>query len=336
VYVGLDVSREEIVCVGMNKDGATVYDAKIGVSEEQLDKLLKATGKDSTFAVEASTKGIFVYDYLLSKKIDVKVANPNRMRIIAESEIKTDRNDAEILADFLRLNRLPVCNIPSGKDRDIRDLIVHRKSIVGMQTMVRNKIRAILSREGIDNPYTDVLGVESLEFLKETKLKSSVQKESLDKFVRLAGVMEKEIEDYEGKIIERYKTSKEAQLLDTIPGIGPYSAVHIMSAICDIKNFLSDGHLASYAGVAPKTWQSGNIRRDKGVKKKVNKSLKWILLTDVQAAVKVKGKLRKYYLKMKKKYGNTKRGKHRAKVAVARKMVEIMYCMLTRGEPYKE
>ena len=146
MYVGLDVSNEEMVCVGMDKDGAIVYDGKFGMSEEQLDRLIDETGKDSTFAVEASTKGVFVYDYFTSKNICVKVANPNRLRLIAESEVKTDRNDAKILADFLRLNRLPVCNVPNGEIRDIRDLVVHRKSMVMLQTVMRNKIRAILSR----------------------------------------------------------------------------------------------------------------------------------------------------------------------------------------------
>jgi len=338
MYVGLDVSKEEMVCVGMDKDGATVYDRKFGMSEEQMDRLLDETGKDSSFAVEASTKGIFVYDYLTSKNVSVKVANPNRLRLIAESEVKTDRNDAETLADFLRLNRLPVCNVPDPKTREIRDLVVHRRSVVRMQTMIRNKIRAILSREGIDVPYNDVLSKVALDFIEEAKprLKSAVQRDSLDRFVRLAVDMESEIQRYEDKVVSRYKNSKEAQLLDTIPGIGPYSAAHIMSQICDIKNFTDDGHLASYAGLAPKTWQSGKISKSKGVKRKVNKSLKWILLNDAQAAVRVKGKLRKYYLKMKKRYGDTKRGRKRAKVAVARKMVDIMYCMLTRGEPYKE
>lgn len=105
-----------------------------------------------------------------------------------------------------------------------------------------------------------------------------------------------------------------------------------MSAIDDIKRFPSDQELASYAGLTPRIYQSGDRRIDKGLKHG-DKLFNWILIQVTHAAVrtKKKTKLKTYYLKKLRK-----KGKQKAVVATARKMVEIMYCMLTRGETYRE
>jgi len=329
MYVGLDVSKNEIVCVGKDMDGNILYEDKFGVSQDELNRMVGSIGSDSTFAVEASTKGIFVYDCLHSMNINIKVANPIKMRLIAESGKKTDREDASIIADYLRTNMLPLCYMPNKEDREIRDMVRHRKNMVNTRTVIKNKMRAILAREGIDLPYSDILGNKSLSELQNIEI-GNVQKDALNKLGRVAEVLNDEIDDYDKKISERFEDSKEAQLLVTVPGIGKYSAVHIMSAIGDIHRFPSDEELASYAGLTPKVFQSGSTRIDKGIRHG-DKLLNWVLIQDAHAAVMRKGKLRKYYLKQKRKKGHQK-----AIVSTARKMVEIIYCMLTRGEVYKE
>ena len=119
--------------------------------------------------------------------------------------------------------------------------------------------------------------------------------------------------------------------MDTIPGISHYSAVHIASSIGDISRFPTHNELASYAGLAPIVRQSGDRRRDGGLKRKSDKQLRWILIQDAHSAVRRKGKLRKYYLKKVRR-----NGEQDAIVAIARKLVKIIHCMLTRGEPYSE
>lgn len=330
MYVGLDVSKSEIVCVGKDMDGTILYEDRFGVSPDELNRMVDDIGRDSVFAVEASTKGVFVYDYLHSKNIQIKVANPTKMRLIAESGKKTDREDASIIADYLRTNMLPLCYMPGKEEREVRDMVRHRKNLVSTRTMIKNKMRAILAREGIDLEYTDILGKKALLELQGMSMENRIQKEALDGLTRIASVLSDEIDDYDKKIDERFASSPGAQLLATIPGVGRYSAVHIMSAIGDVKRFPSDEELASYAGLTPKIFQSGDTRIDKGIRHG-DKLLNWVLVQDANVAVKKKGKLRKYYLKQKRKKGHQK-----AIIAVARKMVEIMYCMLTRGETYRE
>ena len=79
MYVGLDVSKKEIVCVGEDKNGNVVYENTLGVTRDDIDNLVKSIGRNSVFAVEASTKGVFVYDCLAAKNANVKMVNPNRL-----------------------------------------------------------------------------------------------------------------------------------------------------------------------------------------------------------------------------------------------------------------
>lgn len=330
MYVGLDISKNEIVSIGMDKEGSLLHREKYGLYIEEIDRLVDTVGKDSIFVLEPSTYGVFVYNYLSSKNMHVIAANSAKIQEIRESDKKTDWEDAKALANRLRTNNLPTCYLPDRKTREQRDLIRHRKSLVDMRSIIKNKMRAILAREGIRVLYSDITSRKTLKELNEIAIYGQTQKDAFNRFVRIAEVLNDEIDDYDEKIDEQYELSGNAQLLDTIPGISHYSAVHIMSAIVDIHRFPSDQELASYAGLVPKTFQSGEVRRGTN-RKHGDKLLTWILVQDARAAVMRPGKLRKYYLKKKRWIGDKK-----AIIATARKMVEIIYVMLTRGESYCE
>ena len=330
MYVGLDISKNEIVSIGMDKEGSLLHRGKYELYTEEIDRLVDTVGNDSIFVLEPSTYGVFVYDYLSSKNIKVIAANPGKIQEIRESDKKTDWEDAKILANRLRTNNLPTCYLPDRETREQRDLIRHRKSLVDMRSTIKTKMRAILAREGIRVLYSDITGRVALKKLNEIAIYGQVQKDAFDRFVRVAEVLNEEIDDYDEKIYERYELSEDAQRLDTIPGISRYSAVHIMSAIVDIHRFPTDQELASYAGLVPKTFQSGEVRRGTH-RKHGDKLLTWILVQDARAAVMRPGKLKRYYLKKKKRIGDKK-----AIIATARKMVEIIHVMLTRGENYCE
>jgi transposase len=328
MYVGLDISKSSTVGVWKDEKGNKLANEIFATDQQSLQNLVeKLSGCE--VALEASTSGVFVYDYLLSKGIIAKVANPNAIKLISHSDKKTDKSDAEKLADLLRTNLLPTCYMPDKKTREVRDLVRHRRSLVNTNTVLKNKVRAILTREGLKLPYTDVLGQRSLQWLYKLEI-GDIQKDAINKFLHLALIIDDEVQDYDNKLTSECWQNKNARLLDTIPGIGQYSAMHIISAIGDIKRFPSDEELASYAGLVPRIYQSGETTYTKGLKQG-EKSLKWILIECAHKAVRTSKRLRKYYRKKLRK-----KNKQKAIVAVARKMVEIIYCMLTRGEEYRE
>ena len=108
----------------------------------------------------------FIYD-ILEKYMNVKLAHPYKTRAIAEARIKNDRLDAKMLAHLLRANLIAESYVPPKEVRELRDLTRLRKSLIEDRNRLKNRVHAILSRNGIfdyPNPFTKK-GREHLENL---------------------------------------------------------------------------------------------------------------------------------------------------------------------------
>jgi transposase len=118
-------------------------------------------------------------------------------------------------------------------------------------------------------------------------------------------------------------------LLMSMTGIAEYSALLILAEIGDVKRFKSPKELVSYAGLCPGIHQSGE--REHSVRNQaVNKNLKWILYECSGRASMLDPTFRSYYQKIKQK-----KGSKTARRATARKMLTIMWHMLTKEETYR-
>lgn len=327
-YVGLDVSGKNVVAVWKDKDGGTVRSGTYENNEKDL-KRLAILLQDCRVAVEASTSGAYVYDCLSDLGIHVVMANPSKIKLIAESDKKTDHNDADVLANLLRVNLLPTCYVPPQKVRIQRNMIRQRAALVETNTKFKNKIRAILAREGIRCPCKDVFGKDARKWLDKAPL-SPQGKEYVQQLLALGDAVLVEIGKLNDAVAEEHKQSKQAVLLDTIPGVSRLSAVTILSEVGDASRFPSPKKLCSYAGIVPRVHQSGEVSHA-GHIKQGSRILKNILVQDANAAIGCSRRFRKFYLKLKRKKGHQK-----AIVAVARKMLTIAWFMLQRNRPYED
>src|SRR5262249_49506441 len=95
----------------------------------------------------------------------VVLANPGKLRVIAESTKKTDRLDAQTLAEFLARDMIPEAHQPSPRQRQHRVFVRQRHYLRGRTTSVKNKIRRILSDYNADrkNLFSDELGLTYIQ-----------------------------------------------------------------------------------------------------------------------------------------------------------------------------
>lgn len=124
---------------------------------------------------------------------------------------------------------------------------------------------------------------------------------------------------------------KQIALLDTIPGVATCSAFLISVEIGDINRFPSPKHLSSSAGIVPSTYQSDERTRHGRITKEGSPWLRWIAIEVAIHAKKHSPKLAHFYQCTRRRHG-----KKTARVALARKLLTIIYYMLTRQEPYQE
>jgi transposase len=156
-----------------------------------------------------------------------------------------------------------------------------------------------------------------------------VYQSALDGHLRLLAAVEREIEKADKLLGKARAGSKEAELLETIPGVGPILALTILAEIGDVERFHSAKHLSSYAGLVPSTRQSGETARHGHITKQGSAWLRWALVEAAIHASMRPGPLKNQYMKLKRRKG----GKI-ARVAIARKLATYIYHMLKEGKDF--
>jgi len=96
--------------------------------------------------LEATRNWGLIYDWLEEILDYVALSHPLKVRAIAEAKIKTDKISADILCDLLRSNFLPEDYVPNKETREYKNTLRQRMFFVRVQTMVKNRICAILDR----------------------------------------------------------------------------------------------------------------------------------------------------------------------------------------------
>jgi len=332
MYIGMDVHKNSCYITALDAEGKTIEENEI--QTEDVKKWIKTVDTDCKIAMEASTASKPIYHMIREQGLDVLMAHPAGVRVIAESSQKTDRNDSFHLANLLRMNYLPCSYVPDEKHEQMRSICRYRVSLGQKTTRIKNEIHALLTRNNIRMKQSDIFGAGGLQTLKSlqlNKIDSLLLKFYLDELSYLAD----KIEYVEDILAEQAKHTPEAELLMTIPGIGYYSAMAIIGEIGDITRFPNPKKLVSYAGLSPRLRESGNLSIHGRISKKGSRVLRWILVTAAHSVLRCrKGnkKLRKFYTHLR------RRGKSKqvAAVALAKKLLIIIYAMLTTGKKYDD
>ena len=170
-YVGIDLHKLIIVLCVMNQE-RKVLDRKTFRCQdtEQICGYFAKLG-----AFEAVVEATASYEWLvaliepLAKR--VVLAHPRKLRVIAESTRKTDKLDAQILAEFLALNMIPPAYRPTPRQREHRVLVRHRTQVTQQCSRIKCQIRRLLSNYNADR--RDVFTAAGAEYLKELQLSSA-------------------------------------------------------------------------------------------------------------------------------------------------------------------
>ena len=333
MYIGLDVHKKVTHYAMVDGEGTVVKKGRFPTTTDGLDEFADILPDGAKVAIEASTSGIFVFEYLAERGIEVHLAHPVYVKPFAKKHVKTDKVDSKVLAQLLRLDYLPESYVPGADMRDLRTIVRHRASLVRLRTSIKNRVHALLTIEGIQPPkVSDLFGLQGLEFLKEVELQES-RKTALDNYLELLRFLGKRINKVESILREKAEITEEASWLMSIVGIGYHNALLILSEIGEIGRFGNPKSFVSYVGLAPKVEQSGDYTRYGHISKHSNGFLRWALIQSTRAAVHsaTPNRFQRIYQRLK-----ARRGEKVAIVATARHMAESAYWVLIKREVYKE
>jgi transposase len=333
-FIGVDLHKKSITVCVVDQNRKVLARKTINCKEttEIVDFFRKF--RPFKVVVEATASYPWFVELVEPLADRVVLGNPKKLRVIAESTKKTDRLDAQILAEFLALDMIPESYQPTPRQRQHRALVRHRQYLQGRITSVRSKIRHILSNYNADRKDLFSANVGPAYF-KEVSLSDA------DRFVikqlwaewqdhvaqRLA--VTKKLKAFVAKAPQREAEARE--ILKTAPGVGFVTAEVILSELGDISRFRNAKKVCAYAGLVPVVRQSGE-KKSKNMKitKEGSGLLRWAL---VEAAWRLVRESPKWAARFSRLMHRS--GKKRAIVAVARKLLCVLYAMLRTSTPYK-
>lgn len=270
---------------------------------------------------------------LLSNHVDrVELAHPKELHLIAKAVIKDDPIDSKALANLARLNYLPIAYAAPREIRDLRTYIRHRDWLITQRTRAKNRTHAVLAYYNLVSPVADLFGTKGREYLDEVlpTIRPAARRVVLDSLA-LIDHLNEDIDELENELKLTPEQKKKVKLLSTVPGVGRLTAITILAEIGDIQRFDNPKALCNWAGLTPRVRKSDRTVRHGRISKQGSSYLR----AAMTRAATVASRTSKRWYQVHERLA-PRCGKKGAKVAVARRLLTVVYFMLKRNEPYME
>ena len=324
--VGIDLHRKRSHVAALDEHGVELLSRRIVNDPDTFVTLLGELDGESKIALEATYGWEWLADLLEDHGYELHLAHPLRTKAIASARVKTDAVDARTLAHLLRADLLPEAYVAPRELRDLRDLLRQRVVLTHMRSALKNRVHALIARQGIQRAHADLFGPGGRRFLDGLRLRPE-PRARLQTLLRLIADFDREIDALAHEIDRRAKHDPRVDVLCQIYGIGRYLGMLIVAEIGAIERFPSARHLCAWAGLTP-TVRSSDARARLGhISGLGSKALRWALVEAAQKACQGGGPLRQDFERIAKR-----RGRKIAKVAVARKILTLCYYGLRDGE----
>lgn len=334
LYIGLDLHKRSATFCVKDREGVVYDRRKLTTDPEAFRQYLRTfTGEHEVHIAFEPVHEWYAYaDVIDETGAIVHLANPLKVKAIADARIKTDTIDAGVLCDLLRGNLLPEAYYAPRCVRNWKELVRTRASLVQIRTQAKNKIHATLAKCGVRAPVTQVFGARGRAWLAELELPTASH-HALHEYLAVVENLDERISECDTRVKQTAERVPESRLLMSIPGIGYVSALTILAEIGDITRFQSAKKLQAFAGLAPSVSSSGGRTQYGAITKQGSHWLRWILIEAAHHQLRPTRTLgfAGYYHHIQKQYGS-----QTAAVATARKLSAVIWRVLTDARPYEE
>jgi len=334
VFIGVDVHKESWH-VTARTEGEEVFHGGIPSQYPAFRKLLDHF-KDCRIKVayEAGPCGFWLYGRLTEDRIETIVVPPSLIPIESGNKVKTDRRDSRKLARLLENNMLKRVYVLNEEDRVDRELLRTRRQMVEHRNDVARQIKSKLLFYGIRSPFAPRYGwgQNYLQWLKGMELPREGLRACFESLIELYEYLSDQLMKMNQRVKELSQSLKYRQrlkLLCSIPGIGTLIGMEILVELPEMERFKSGDELASYIGLTPSEYSTGQYVRQGRITRCGNKRVRtcavegsWILITKDPL-------MRLRYNKLK-----AIKGAKRAIIAIARKLIIRIRRILLNKEPY--
>jgi len=363
---GIDVHKEFLQVCFLSRSGEYSHHRFRHTSDGILAlKDLVLTEGCGLVAFEST--GIYWYKLYLLLESDIQVIVANAYQIKSIPGRKTDLKDSQWIAELALNGLIKPSRIFPRKDREFRDLTRNREILVQTRTTIKNRIHKILDSAGIrlkpalndlfgKSGYHLLQGIAGQKDLEATlatlpsprirrradQIREALQESSLSPLqlqllktqLALFEEIEEKIQYLESLILASLgdDRTEDIAICISVPGISSTAAMTILAEVGDVRDFASADRLVSWAGLAPSVYQSADTLVTGRITKRGSKHLRWILVQAAQAASRAQDTVFSRFFRR----VAYRRGRNKAIVALARKILCILWHLLLNRERYVE
>jgi transposase len=323
-HVGIDLGRAESQ-VSILTEAGELVGRRI---RTERDRFVKVFGERprARILIEASTESEWVARCLEELGHEVIVADPNYAPMYAQRSrrVKTDRRDAEALAEACRLGAYRPAHRTSDGQRHVRAFLGVRESLVRTRVRWIVLIRSVLRREGYR--VRDGQTSNFAQRVGELELPRHL-KEEISPLLALLGPLNARIALLDRGLVEISRKDEVVKRLMTVPGVGPVIAVCFVATLDRVDRFQGPHQVESYLGLVPREWSSSEIQRRGRITKAGNTRMRSLLVEAARCVMRGRKKPESAALR---EWGDRiaqRRGKSIAAVAVARRIAGVLYAI---------
>ncbi|MGI8544309.1 MAG: IS110 family transposase [Aridibacter sp.] len=326
-YIGVDYHPYQQTIAFVDEAGEIKTRRFFHTQKKALKQFYQRFPNGSVVGVEATGQMAWFEKMLATCGLQLQIGDPRRIRKMALSPHKNDRRDAEHILDLLLIGRFPTIEPRSEESQRILSFLNYRHSLVKSRTAVANQLQAMARSFGLAR-----FGIKAK--LAETKMLAMAEEAELIELIesrfRVHRMLTAEIDLIRRKLSAKAVADEPVKLLQTHPGIGELTALCAVHTLGDVGRFGRKEQVTAFVGLVPLDESSGEKKRIGKISKHGSKLLRYLLGQAGQKSF-ADERLKQFYQRVSRRRGNAK-----AKVAVARKLLERCYLMLRDNIDYEE
>ena len=323
-YVGIDLHRRTSTIYRMSEDGEVLGCVRIPSQPFELAQAIAEAGEAPEVVLESTYGWYWAADVLKELGANVHLAHPLGNNW-GNRRVKNDERDAKDLAAMLRLGRLAEGWIAPPEIRELRELVRYRYHLVSHRSSCKTQIHGVMAKNGILPARKEMWGEGGYAQLDSLELPYAYAAR-IDSLRDLIEIYDREIAVFDQYIHRQLKDDPGYRAIQKINGVGRVIGAIFVAEIGDISRFNSPKKLCSWAGLTPKHRESDEKVTRGRITKQGCPLVRWAA---IEAVSKYRGgeKLRADYFRIREHAG-----KFKARVAVARKLLTLVYYGLRDGE----
>ena len=330
IYIGVDFhARQQTICYLKTETGELVISELLHQDKERVRAFYQQFPGPLIIGLEASGYSPWFEAMLEQLGHQIWLGDASEIRRRARWRQKSDRRDAELIWDLMVHNEFPRLHQPTAQSREVLRMLRYRQKLIKVRTMTKNSLQAIALQAGMAKGKQLFTRDGQAEF-KLAAMSPALQWQR-DHWLDLLKPLNQQLLETMVWFKAQSKGDAVISRLRTHPGIGLLTALCLWHTLQPVGRFRNQRKVVAYAGLDPMIRSSAERAIYLGISKAGSRMLRYLLVEAVHTAIRYDDDLKRFYKRV-----AERRGRPKAKVAAARKLLIRAYIMMRDEIDYAE